>query len=174
MIEEYRDIEGYEGLYQVSNLGNVKSLTRMVYNGHNYYSVKEKILKPGICNKGYKRNGLSKDNKQKHYATHRLVATAFIPNPEGKPQVNHINGIKDDNRIENLEWNTASENVIHAFDTGLRTKLKGVKHNMVKLTEKDVLEIRASNKTNKILGETYGVSETTVSAVKHRKTWTHI
>lgn len=113
MKEEYRDIAGYEGLYQVSNYGNIKRL------GNNK-TKKEKILKQKIDG-GYLRVGLSKNNKQKYYLVHRLVAQAFIPNPDGKEQVNHINGIKSDNNVSNLEWVTCSENMIHAFRTGLHS-----------------------------------------------------
>lgn len=123
MKEEYRDIAGYEGLYQVSNYGNIKSL------GNNK-SRKEKILKP-LVKKGYLIVTLYKKGVSTNYCVHRLVAQAFIPNPDAKEQVNHINGIKSDNNVQNLEWNTASENVQHAYDLGLCEKSRKDKSVMV-------------------------------------------
>ncbi len=103
MYEIFKDIKGYEGLYQVSNLGRVKSFNRG----------KERILKPCLDRYGYFHVTLSKNGKQKGCTIHRLVATTFIPNPNNLPQINHIDGNKTNNKIENLEWCTAQENVTH-------------------------------------------------------------
>ena len=96
-MEIYKDIEGYEGLYQVSNLGNVKSLG-------NDKKRKEKILKPNKNNRGYLYVGLCKQGKIKMCKIHRLVAKAFIPNPNNYEEINHLNESKIDNRASNLEW----------------------------------------------------------------------
>ncbi|NCD07360.1 MAG: endonuclease [Spirochaetia bacterium] len=124
MKEIWKDIKGYEGLYQISNLGNVKSLSRTIINYRGSYTSKEIIMKTYFLG-GYKRIGLLNNKIVKRILIHRLVAEAFIPNPKNKRDINHINGIKSDNRVENLEWNTRSENVKHAYNIGLNPKLYG-------------------------------------------------
>ena len=109
MEEIWKDIKEYEGLYQVSNLGRIKSLPR---NGTVQVV---KILNPCKDTYGYLRIKLSKNNKAKKYQVHRLVAQAFIPNPENKPQVNHLDGNKLNNYYKNLEWCTNGENQIHSY-----------------------------------------------------------
>lgn len=116
MQEVWKDIEGYEGLYQVSNLGRVKSLERVKPNGQ---CVPEKNKTPCLKGNGYLALQLYKDGKPKNYYIHRLVADHFIPNLEGKETVNHINGNKQNNSADNLEWCTYTENNKHAYKTGL-------------------------------------------------------
>lgn len=106
-MEIWKDIDGYEGDYMVSNWGNVKSLERLDSLGH---LRKERILKPLKNTKGYLFVVLCKDGKMKTFKAHRLVAEAFLDNPDNLPQVNHKNEIKDDNRVENLEWCSAKYN----------------------------------------------------------------
>lgn len=111
--EVWKDIKGYEGLYQVSSLGRIKSLERITKGRIRYYK-KEKILKNHIGQDGYFKTYLYKLGKVKTCRINRLVAETFIPNPENKPEVNHINEVKTDNRVENLEWTTRKENSLHS------------------------------------------------------------
>lgn len=114
MEQEIRkDIKDYEWLYQVSNFGNVKSLERK--DSLCRYIMKEKMLQYKTQNRIYYEVALCKKSNSKHFSIHKLVAQTFILNPENKPQVNHINWIKTDNRVENLEWCTASENILHSY-----------------------------------------------------------
>ncbi len=115
-MEEWRDVVGYEGLYQVSNLGRIKGLK------DRWGNYREKILKLEITSQGYCRINLNKKGKGKKYMVHRLVAQAFIPNPNNLPQVNHINEIKNDNRVENLEWCTSEYNVNYGSRTERASK----------------------------------------------------
>ena len=132
MINEiWKPIKGYENKYEISNLGNVKS----IYLINRQAKIKrEKILKQHIvC--GYFKIRLSRDNKTKNYLVHRLVAETFIDNPENKLQVNHKDGNKLNNNVDNLEWATRSENVNHAWLNGLHEKTRAtVRENMKKAT----------------------------------------
>ena len=124
MEEVWKDIKGYEGLYQVSNLGNIKRLERIMENRGTYsglYKIKESILKPreNKDRNGYYEISLRKDGTEKRFKVHRLVAYAFIDNPYNKPEVNHIDGNKSNNCAYNLEWMTSKENKEHAWRTGL-------------------------------------------------------
>jgi hypothetical protein len=114
--EIFLPIEGFEGLYEVGSLGNIKTLEREYKSGRYYHTqtLPEKILVVSIDKEGYRRVTLCKDGNKFYKRVNRLVCTAFHPNPENKPQVNHRNGIKWDDRFDNLEWATESENVLHA------------------------------------------------------------
>lgn len=126
--EIWKDIEGYEGLYQVSNMGRVKSLSRMKWSGRGYFKTPEKILKARPFKNGYLYVNLWKDGKMKHYTIHRLVSQAFIPNPNNLPQVNHIDENKENNCVDNLEWVTCKENLNHGtHNKRMAEKKKGRK-----------------------------------------------
>lgn len=113
-MEEWRDVPGYEGFYQVSSLGRLKSLDRISY-GKKYFG---KILS-GNGNGQYVIDILCKKGKRKTVRRHRIVAEAFIPNPCHKPEVNHLDGDKENNAVDNLEWSTKKENIDHSWKTGL-------------------------------------------------------
>ena len=123
MIEElWKDIKDYEGMYKISNIGRVRSVERYVnsYKSKNGKALRKGKIKKQLPNqKGYMRVTLSKNNKSKTHTVHRLVAEHFIDSIENKLCVNHISGIKTDNRVCNLEWCTHQENMIHASNNGL-------------------------------------------------------
>ena len=161
MNEIWRDISGYEGLCQISNLGRVKSF----YNGG-------RMLKPGRVS-GYLRVTLRCDGKSKSLFVHRLVAQAFIPNPESKREVNHVNGIKTDNRVENLEWVTPAENSRHAVATGLYIAPQGEDHYNAKLTNEQVIYIRENpdGLTRNQLAKKFAIPPQSISRIQLGKTF---
>lgn len=132
MKEIWKDIDGYEGLYQVSNLGRVKSLIH-----------KEKILHQYNVWSGYLHAVLYRNGIPKRILVHRLVAGAFIPNPEGNPTVNHIDGDKHNNCVWNLEWATMGENAHHAYVTGLKKSQKNNKRSMPVLQYDSLMNVIA-------------------------------
>ena len=122
MQEVWRDIPKYEGLYQVSNCGQIRSLDRVVRGGYaGSYVRKGALKKQSADEEGYLNVCLYKDGKPNMFRVHRLVAEAFIPNPENKPEVNHKDSRTDNNCADNLEWCTRSENMLHAYDKGKAT-----------------------------------------------------
>lgn len=170
MKEVWRNLDFAKGLYQVSNLGRVKSLPRCRIP-------KERLLKGNYSVDGYLRHEFSINGKRVHWMTHRLVMYAFYyrkdyPNLD----VNHINFTKDDNRVSNLEWCTRSENIIHSIKHG-RHCLANLKSRYT-LTEKQVKEIkRLLSKgclNQKEIGYKYGVSNHVIHKIKSGKNWGHV
>lgn len=124
-MEKWKDIKGYEGAYQVSNTGIVRSLDRLVAGRSGRIAVKKGCVINGCISKfGYRKMWLSANGKTRYYFLHRIIAAAFIKNKESKPFINHKNAIKLDNSISNLEWCTSSENQLHAHKMGLHPKTK--------------------------------------------------
>lgn len=162
-MEIWKDVEGYEDYYQVSNFGRVRSKDRLRSNGdRGYCKVKGKILKNAKNELGYHILGLSVNGNRKMVKVHRLVAKAFISNPERKPFVNHMDGNPQNNHVSNLEWCTQKENMQHAYDSGL------MKSNFTKNKEKILEEYTKNLDTNvKQLARKYRCSESTIR--KHLK-----
>lgn len=160
--EEWRDIEGYDG-YQVSSFGRVKSFL------HNT----PRILKPRIINNEYLVAVLVKSGKEKSFSVHRLVAIAFIPNPDNKPQVNHIDGCKLNACLSNLEWATPSENGKHAFNTGLSKNARGGDDSQSKLTNEQARYVRDNpeNLTTNKLAERFGVSRSIIIKIQRGQSY---
>jgi hypothetical protein len=180
-MEIWKDINGYEGYYQISNQGNVRSIDR--FDG--VHDRKGTIIKPNLKQNGYLQVGLRMHSKRKWIGVHRLVAIHFIENPDNKPQVNHIDGNKQNNTINNLEWVTAKENQNHATKLGLRKNMpKGKKHcyygkfGADSHSAKQV--IRRNPKTGetklykaKVLAKYEGFDVTSISKCCHGKLKTH-
>lgn len=155
-MEEWKPVVGYEGLYEISNTGRVKSTERAttVYDERcsSLFQrfVAERMLKPVLKGIGYYQVSLCKESSDKprtiNHHIHRLVAEAFIDNPENKREVNHINGVKTDNNLNNLEWATTSENRKHAYATGLKSNRKGPDASDSKLTHQQVGDVYYSLK----------------------------
>jgi len=162
--EIWKDVPEYEGLYRVSNLGRVKSLKWG----------KERVLKPKEDRGGYVYVGLYKEGVEKKFSVHRLVMLAFVG--ESGLQVNHINGLKTDNQLENLEYCTGSENMIHAFKNGLKKGSKGEKNGRSKLTRACVERIKYGHQgvTQREIAKIYGITESRVSIIRSGKNWKHI
>ena len=167
--ERWKDIIGYEGYYQVSSHGRVKSLSRKVNGGNNIRNTKEIILKQKPNKYGYSRIILGFEGNLKAKNVHRLVAEAFIDNTLNKPCVNHIDGDKFNNKLENLEWCTYKENVIHAISTGLTDG----KNNAI-LSKEQVVKIRELLKKGwrqKDIAASFNISKTTVGNINTGKTY---
>ena len=191
LTEYWADVEGYEGYYQISNYGNVRSLDRVIKEKTGKtQTLKGRILKPRINPGGYYYIGLGKNGTKATFAVHQLEAQAFIPNPaspdgeraDSKPTVNHIDGNKLNNNLSNLEWASYSENLSHAYKTGLRQAVKssevGSKNYKRKLKPEQVLEIKrllaTGNLTHKEIATQFGVSKSIVGKINSNKYWSHI
>jgi hypothetical protein len=184
-LEVWKDIKDYEGIYQVSNLGNVKSLDREVApNNRVPYWRKGKMCKQSKSNLGYMTVGFTVNNVKVNKYVHRLVAETFITNWSNHPQVNHVDCDKTNNRMYNLEWCTNSENHIHATKNGLnklhlhRVAYSGEKNGRSLLTKEKVLEIKQKyipyKYSAKKLSKEYNVSESCITHILNNTSWKEI
>lgn len=177
MKEVWKQVEDYPDYY-ISNLGRLKSIDRYIVDSLGRKTKRKgKLIKLHKSHKGYLRVKMINGDKHITTSIHRIMAKAFIPNPENKPQVNHINGIKTDNRIENLEWCTNQENQIHAIKNKLIKHNKGEKHHMSLFNNKQVLSIRSEYKECKnysLLADKYNTSATVIMNLIKRKTYNNI
>lgn len=164
MKEIFANIEGFDN-YRVSTKGNVYSISRDI------------ILKPWITYDGYRQIRLCNKSNHKAFKIGRLAALVYLPNPENKPCVNHIDGNKLNDNLTNLEWATYSENTKHSFRLGLQSNL-GENHSQHKITEDIVIDIRKTNATGKYnlrtLSDIFGLSRSHLSAIINKKYWKHV
>lgn len=153
MEETWKDVVGFEGLYKVSNLGRIKSISRKIFNGKGFYISKEKLLLQRYNKKGYKVVDLCKNSKHYYSLVHRIVAIAFLENINNLPQINHKDGNKQNNNLLNLEWCNNSQNQLHAYKLGLsfRSDNAGRKKKAVQLF----------NTNNELVKEFNSLAETT-------------
>ena len=183
-MEVWKAIPGYEGYYEASNGGSIRSIDRVVLHGiHGTCKQKSKVLKYALDAKGYCRVALSIKLKLSTFTVHRLIALTFMgPRPDVH-QINHIDGVKTNNSLANLEYCTQSENALHSFRIGLQKPRLGSENNWAKLTEAQVIEIRQFVKNantryygRKALAENYGVSECTIKEIVNRRKnlWSHV
>jgi hypothetical protein len=166
-MEVWKEVKGFEKQYEISNLGNLRSIDREVKHYIDGFIRKYKgsVKKVRLSTDGYLKCNLKNDGKRFDFRVHRLVAEAFIPNNENKPIINHKNGIKTDNRVDNLEWCTISENVLHA------TKNRLIK---TKLNDSEALEIFNSILSIRKLGEIYSVNASIIWRIKNKIAYKHL
>lgn len=169
-FEEWRDIEGYEGLYQISNMGQIKSFKRLA-SGEKLKLIHYENDYPNIVLRDWNKRG-------KKFKVHRIVAKTFIPNPFNYSVINHKNGIKSDNRVANLEWCTYQQNVVHSFKVLKHEVAKGESAGNTKLTKVQVKQIydlsNNSVATLKDLSKMFNISIGTVSDIKKGRSWKHV
>ena len=175
-MEEWKDIKGYEGVYQVSNLGQVRHMAGQYGTALR----KEKILKQSFTTDGYKRVRLMLKEKDKTRTVHRLVAEAFLPNSDPNLTVNHKDGDKANNKVENLEWIDRSLQMYHAYKLGLKKSQAGVDNCNAKLTAEQVKYIREHYQRHSpefgqpALAKKFGVAHSVIGKIVRGKTYKNV
>ena len=177
MQEIWKPIAGYEGLYEVSSLGNVRSNDREItHRNGRRYRVKGRTLvfsKPH----GYHQVTLCDGNSKKPHKVHRLVASAFIPRTPGKDVVNHLDGNKGNNSVSNLEWTCPKGNARHARDAGLVNTARGELSGGAKLSSDDIKAIRSmlrSGRRQSEIASEFGVTQSNISRISTNDVWAHL
>lgn len=177
--EVWSPIKNYEGLYEVSNMGRVRSLDRKQSRaivGLETYVKKGRVLSPRLQRQGYQLVALFKKGEREDKLIHRIVAESFIPNPLKKETVNHKDNVKGNNVVNNLEWATQSENSKHAFENGFNSN-KGEKNPSRKLNSKEVRRIKMAlgcGMSARELGNIYNVHKSTIKSIRTGRNWKHI
>jgi hypothetical protein len=176
--ETWKDVPGYDGAYQISDHGRIRSVPRKVNNGNGFRMSDSLIMKQYDNGHGYLRVCLSNGVKKKFTLVHRLIAENFLPNLENMPIVNHIDGDKRNNDLSNLEWCDSSYNNQHAFDNKLIKPLRGERHKKAKLTELEVLDIKLLLDSGSLkqteIAKLYKVHPNTINGIKTKSTWKHL
>jgi hypothetical protein len=177
-METWKPVVGLEGYYEVSDAGAVRSVARSYIINGGVYRKPSVLLKGSIARNGYLRHTLSVDDVKYYKSVHKMVAEAFVENPLNLPQVNHVNGNKLDNRVENLEWTSASTNVQHAYNIGLANGKAGSRNSQAILTEAEVLEIVRLYNTGKYkqkdLAQMFGQKFQNISSILRGKSWSTV
>lgn len=170
-MEHFKPIPGFEGIYEVSNVGTVRTVKRQDRAGK---TRKVRVLKPSLSIDGYVRNNLWHNGRAMHIGTHRLVYMAFVgPIPDGH-EINHINGVRDDNRVENLSCITHADNVRYSKEV---LKANYATFGNAKLTEQDVRRIKrllAEGLSQIQIAPMFGVRKTTIGNIKTGRSWSHV
>jgi len=174
--EIWKDVPGYVGYYEVSNFGKVRSVDRYVNNHKGERALRKgKVLTDTLDDKGYVRYTFRMGKSKKMKRGHRLVAEAFIPNPNQYTIINHKDGNKANNHISNLEWCTHRQNSQHAESMGLVNHVKGSKHHKATTTEDDVRKMRRlyakGNHTQKQIAEIFSINPNTIKHILAGRTW---
>ena len=165
-IEKWKSVKGYEGCYEISSFGNLRSKDRLIKHYKGGFRKIKGVNKSSRFDKyGYLRCSLKKDGETKHITIHRLVGLAFIKNIKNKPQINHIDGVKTNNKVTNLEWVTSEQNVTHA-----------VKNRLIKtkLTDEQVTIIMSSKLSIRKLALIYNVSSSIIWRIKNKIAYKHV
>lgn len=171
----WKDIKGWEGLYQINRKGNIRSLPRWTRNGKGSFMTKGRRIKTYYKENDYECVRLSRLSVGKTYYVHKLIGIHFISNPKRKKHVNHKDCNRRNNLINNLEWSTKKEDVHHSIRFSSNNICrKGEDHGSAILTTKDVLSIRRSSMKGKDLAVIYGVARSTISSIIKRRNWSHV
>ncbi len=170
--EVWKDIIDFEGIYQVSSIGRVKSLERTYTDKNEVCYLRRSQILSLLLGNGYHHVWLKKKGGNKHAKVHRLVAQAFIPNPENKPEVNHKDTIKTNNAVENLEWSTPKENTQHAADLGLMNRFGP--HKLTVDDVNNIFRLKALHNSFAQIQKILGINSGTCRMIYTRKIWKHL
>lgn len=172
IVEQWKPVVGYEGLYEVSDQGRVKTLHAKRWCGNHWQDVEPRIMKQTIGIQGYPVVKLTKQGKGKTWTVHTLVLSSFVCAKPSKQECRHLNGNRQDSRLCNLTWGSPAENDDDRKRHG--TLPCGTNHHAAKLTEDQVLRIRAAIGTHRNIASEFGVSSSVVSNIKARRSWVHV